>query len=339
MYLNVGKGMYWKILYIASAAGMVGGISEHATVAYYCTENRINTPRGYIIPFLINEVFWIIKEYAVPFLNLIKLKAFSEGSKFYKIFKYIIIFLFFIFIGCRLFIGYARMITGSVVSRNSRYGHAAAFTVTGIADMICTLSILYYVRKHNQQNINENAPEINYYIKRSSYIILLFVDVVSFILGVLNAVTELSGGKISSSYIDPFQCIKTSFILILACDALVFKYSVNYSVSNSSRELSNSFTNNKRVLNNNNYIKRASMKDVNFNLSKLNHSQSLTKITPVFNFSQHSASSCNPQFNNTIRYSVNPYDNTDYNINDDTIRRFSGYKPNNRNSRVEFASF
>ncbi|ORX73433.1 hypothetical protein BCR32DRAFT_305211, partial [Anaeromyces robustus] len=134
MHLNVGKGMYWKILYIASAAGMIGGISEHATIAYYCTEDRINTPRGYIIPFLINEVFWIIKEYAVPFLNLIKLKAFSEGSKFYKMFKYIIIFLFFIFTGCRLFIGYARMTAGSVVSRNSRYGHAAAFTVTGIAD-------------------------------------------------------------------------------------------------------------------------------------------------------------------------------------------------------------
>ncbi|ORX73434.1 hypothetical protein BCR32DRAFT_249951 [Anaeromyces robustus] len=322
MHVNVGKGMYWKILYVASFVGMIGGVSEHATVAFYCTPERIDKPRGYIITFLANEICWIIKEYAVPFLNLIKLKAFSEGSKLYNYIKYIIIFLFFIFMGFRIFIGYTRMVTGCVVSPNSRYGHGGAFTVTAIADMICTLGILYFVRKHNKQNFNNNSHEIGHYIKRSSYIILLFVDVVGFALGMLNTITELSDGNISSSYIEPLQCIKTSFILILACDALVFKYSVNYSVNSSSKgELSNkeiSSGYNRHNRSNYNSSKNASMKDVNINYTKLNQSNdNLTKVNPVFNFSQHNASNCNSQFSNsTLNYPSKAYDIKDYPSNE-----------------------
>ncbi|ORX73435.1 hypothetical protein BCR32DRAFT_249952 [Anaeromyces robustus] len=341
MHINVGKGMYWKILYIASFVGMIGGVSEHATVAYYCTSARIDKPRGYIIPFLANEICWIIKEYAVPFLNLIKLKAFSEGSKSYKYFKYIILFLFFIFMGFRIFIGYTRMVTGCVVSPNSRYGHGGAFTVTAIADMICTLGILYFVRKHNKQNFNNNSTDIGHYIKRSSYIILLFVDVVGFALGILNTVTELSGGKISSSYIEPLQCIKTSFILILACDALVFKYSVNYSVNSSSRDLSNkeiSSGYNRHNRSNLNSSKNASMKDVNINYSNLNQSyNNLTKVNPVFNFSQHNASNCNSQFSNSLNYSTKVYDIIDY-PNNDYINHLSlhSHKSNHKNEYSQY---
>jgi len=336
MHLNIGKGMYWRILYYASLAGMIGGVSEHATVAYYCTIDRFYKERGLVIPFLANEICWIVKEYAVPFLNLIKLKAFSDGSTSYKIFKYIIVFLFFIFTFFRLYIGWARMTTGQVVSRKSRYGHGGAFITTALADIICTVSILYHVRKHNQENLN-NAPEIGHYIKRSSYIILLFVDIAGFALGVLNTATELSNGLISDSYIDPLQCIKTSFILILACDALVFKYSVNYSVSSTSRELSNKDFSNNYSKHNSNYNLNSSMKDYNFsNISNINQTSSLTKINPVFNFSQHNASSCNSKFNSINGFSSHEtaeFPSSEY------LKRLSLHKSVNLNSKHEYVPY
>jgi len=38
MFVNVGKGRYWRILFYAAVAGFVGVVIENSTVAYMCRE-------------------------------------------------------------------------------------------------------------------------------------------------------------------------------------------------------------------------------------------------------------------------------------------------------------
>lgn len=259
MYINVGKGKYWKILYYAALSGLIGGLVENGTVAYVCTQNEENVKRFYMVPFLLNEVFWIFKEYSVPFLNLIKLRAFINGRKSAKFIEYIIYFLFVLFVACRFYIGYVRMTSGLLKTTESRLGHTAAFVVMALADIICTVSILFFVRKHNHQNITYNN-NIDHYIKRSSYMTLIFVDLIGIILAFFNFTTAIFKTNFPESYINPFQAVKSSFILILACDAMVFKYSV----TSSSRDRSSNYNNNnmskESLTFNNGYNSNLSMK-------------------------------------------------------------------------------
>jgi len=285
MYFNIGRGRYWKILFYASMAGVFGTLIEKGTVAYICREGDIENPRFHLYSLLVAEIFWIVKEYAIPFLNLTKMKAFSNG-KHSKILKITIITLFFAFVAARFYIGYERAINGVLSNKQVVYGHMVAFTIMAIADLICTFGIIYYVNTHNKQECMK-ANDITHYIKRSSYIILVCVDIVSVILAVLNGLSQNFGDVIPISFTRPFHNIKCSFILILACDALLFKYGV----TSCSVRSTNNYKYGDTYFNNNNAI----IKSGNFG----SHNDTTTN-----NKSQNDTSSTIPQFN---------YSTTDYN--------------------------
>ncbi|ORY09799.1 hypothetical protein LY90DRAFT_708961 [Neocallimastix californiae] len=227
MYVNVGKGKILANIIYAALAGCIGSIIENGTVAYLCRKSEVenNIPRFKVITFFIAEFCWIVEEFSVPLLNLTKMKAFSKG-KATKIVNYIIFGLLALFIIFRFGIGYHRMSSGLLSNNKIKAFHSLAFGVMAVADLICTFGILYFVKKHNQQE-NINTSNINHYIKRSSYIILVCVDVVGVCLSLFNFLIEHFG--IPGEYLTPFHCVKCSFTLILACDALLFKYSVNTS--------------------------------------------------------------------------------------------------------------
>jgi len=232
MYLNIGNGKYWKVLFYSSIAGLVGALIENSTLGYICQESQINKTYK-IVPFFISEFFWIVCEYSIPMLNLIKMKAFGKG-KVANIINYIVLGMFIPFAFCRFKIGYERMELGYLHNRNIRKLHGYAFFTIAVADMICTFSILYFVKLHNQQTFA--TSNVSDYIKKSSYIILITVDVVSFALSFLNILTNsgVAESIVPSSIIVPFHCFKSTFLLILAVDALLFKYGINVTSMNAS---------------------------------------------------------------------------------------------------------
>jgi len=234
MYINVGKGRYWKVLIYAATAGLLGSFLENGTVAILCLEGNKDVNYRFVPSFLICEFFWIPCEYAIPYLNLIKMKAFAKG-RFASFMKYLIIFLTFPFILFRLLIGYERMKKGYLQDPSIRAYHGFAFSVMALADIICTFCILYFVKQNNTQCVLK-ASNINNYIKHSSYTTLVTVDIVSAILSTLNIIANIGPFKddISSNIITPLHCLKCSFTLILAADALIFKYGANTSSLNES---------------------------------------------------------------------------------------------------------
>ncbi|KAG4081500.1 hypothetical protein H8356DRAFT_1759605 [Neocallimastix lanati (nom. inval.)] len=207
-YENFGK--YWKILFYVSICGIVGNIVECIGVINTCLKGKENET-GIVIPFILEEFTCFFKEYSVPVLNLVKMKAYSKG-KLSNIVKYVIIFLAIPFAYCRFTIGYERMTNGVLKTRKTEEFHGYAFAVMGFADFICTVSIFYFVRKFNKEH--------------SSYVTLIFIDIDSMILSIL----QILNGKIEnfpSCILNPFRDVKTGFLLILAVDAFVFKYNVH----------------------------------------------------------------------------------------------------------------
>ncbi|ORX47808.1 hypothetical protein BCR36DRAFT_371448 [Piromyces finnis] len=232
LYYNVGKGKYWKILFYASLAGILGAFIENITVAYICSSNNnFNN----IIPLLINEVFWISNEYAIPLLNLIKMKAFARGL-LAEITKYIIIGLSIPFMTFRLSIGFERMSRGYLRDKLINSYHGYCFAIMAIADIICTFAILYFVRLNNKKVFVIATSNVNNYIKHSSYTILVIVDVVSALLSIIDIFSNVGPfkDKFSDKLFTPLHCLKCSFILILAIDAFIFKYDANINSQNGS---------------------------------------------------------------------------------------------------------
>lgn len=240
MYINVGSGKYWKILFYASLAGFLGGLLENLTIGFICQgDYDPNVHNNPVITFLIDEVFWTLCEYSIPYLNLIKMKAFSQGKVANSI-KYTIYILFIPFAIFRLLIGYHRMRKGYLIDEDIQALHGYAFGIMAISDILCTIFILYYVRKHNTQETLKGSS-IHNFIKKSSYTILVTVDIVSILLSIFHII--FSSGlfidrnntntviETSESVTVPFHCLKSNFILILATDAVLFKYSANTSSS------------------------------------------------------------------------------------------------------------
>jgi len=237
MYKNIGSGIYWKVLFYASFAGLLGTLSENGTVAYICrASEKENFDNGnkdssmHFILLLVDEIFWIISEYAIPYLNLIKMKAFAEGKTAIVV-RGTIYILLIPFVIVRFMIGYTRMKHGYLSDSHIQQYHGYAFGVMGIADLICTFAILYFVKKNNRKANSDT--NLNHYVKHSSYTILVCVDVVSCVLSFLNIFVTVSGGNdILKNVIIPFHCLKSSFVLILAVDALLFKYGANMNSHN-----------------------------------------------------------------------------------------------------------
>jgi len=233
LYFNVGKGVYWKVLFYASLAGLLGSIFENITVSYICREDmRMEQHSIFFTFFLINEMFWITCEYSIPYLNLIKMKAFARG-KLASIIRIVILVLAVPFIYFRFLIGYARMKRGYLNDDDIQIYHGYAFGVMAMADIICTFSILYFVRQNNLRAISN----LDNYIKHSSYTILVGVDIVSTCLSLLiiiNSAMVENPSKVLQSLTVPLYCFKSSFVLILALDAFLFKYGANMSSINES---------------------------------------------------------------------------------------------------------
>jgi len=91
-----------------------------------------------------------------------------------------------------------------------------------IADITCTISIIYFINLHNRNNKQPIATAISNHVKQSSYTILIAVDITGFLLSSFDLITNIRG--IPSSVTVPFHCLKSSFVLILATDNLLFKY-------------------------------------------------------------------------------------------------------------------
>jgi len=222
-----------------------------------------------VIPFFIAEFCWVVEEYSIPFLNLTKMRAFSRG-KLSKVINIFIMGLFPVFVTFRFYIGYNRMKDGVLTTKQTKYGHSLAFAVMAVADITCTFSILYFVKKHNSQEAMKATNNITNYIKRSSYIILICVDIVGVLLAVTNSITE-KFPQIPGSIVNPLHCIKCSFILILASDALLFKYGVNTSSNHESSGNYYNYSSNKKSRN---YLENTS------NISYKSKSQNMSSITP-----------------------------------------------------------
>jgi len=241
MYVNVGKGIYWKVLFYASIAGLIASILENGTVAHMCKEDQQSVSKPFSLIFLlIDEVFWIASEYSIPYLNLIKMKAFARG-KLAVIMKGAIIGLALPFIYFRFMIGYQRMKKGYLNDTDIKLYHGYAFGIMAIADLICTFGILYFVKKNNSHA--DLTTNLNEYIKHSSYTILLTVDVVSALLSILNIITNIQANDIKylSTSTIPFHCLKSTFVLILAVDAFLFKYGAHVTSVHESTSGSKSF--------------------------------------------------------------------------------------------------
>jgi len=163
------------------------------------------------------------------------MKAFSNGKN-PKILNITILIFFFFYSGARIYIGYCRSFDGVLSNERVSYGHMVAFFFMAIADLICTIGILYYIKTFNNEDYIKDNNNIDHYIKRSSYIILVCVDIVSILLAIFNGLSVRYNELIPESFTKPFLNLKISFILILACDALLFKYSV---YSSSARASSN----------------------------------------------------------------------------------------------------
>jgi len=252
MYTHVGNGKYWKVLFYASLAGLIGASIEHSTLAYICQKSQHDN-HTMVPSFLIEEFFWIICEYSIPYLNLIKMGALSKGT-FVKFIKALIYLLFIPFAGVRLYNGYDRMMEGFLYTPISRTCHGIAFGIMAVADFICTIFIIFFIKRKNRKGtLNNNG--ISNYIKSSSYTILISVDIVSFALSVLYIISTLfpeNADLESSTTI--FHCLKSVFILILATDALIFKYGVN---GGSTFQSSNNLSNHLSPTNNNDYFKNS----------------------------------------------------------------------------------
>jgi len=238
MYMHVGHGKYWKILFYTSIAGLIGAISEHATIAYICQKSQLENHTK-VIPFFINEFFWIVSEYAIPFLNLIKMKSLVT-LRAVKYSKISVKLLFIPFIIARALIGWDRMTKGYLNSDLGRTFHGVAFGIMAISDIICTSCIIYFIQnKINTRNGNTNGGVLNY-LRESSYTILILVDIVSITLSILYIIsTVFPGNPNYESSINLFHCLKSNFLLILATDALIFRFESGVIATNIEESISN----------------------------------------------------------------------------------------------------
>jgi len=231
MYINSGNGKYWKILFYTSISGLLGCIIENSTISYLCRDGNENTKYMFVYSFFINEIFWIITEYSIPYLNLIKMKAYANGKAVIVI-EYIIYIMFSAFAIVRIFIGYERGINGYLSSELLDTLHGITFGIMALADFICSIFIIYFVRVYNK-SVEEKALSFHHYIKRSSYIVILAVDFVSFMISVLFFLKKNSYfNRIFPSNIDKtFRFFKVAFQLILGVDVLLFKFEVNFNAN------------------------------------------------------------------------------------------------------------
>jgi len=276
MYIHVGQGRYWRVLFYASTAGLIGALIEHSTLAYICQKGKENEGLTQVPPFFIEEFFWIICEYAVPYLNLIKMEAISNG-KAVGLIRKIIYVLLIPFSAARLYDGYDRMIKGYLSTELSGVCHGIAFGTMALADVICTIFIIYFIKAKNRSG-TLNSNSVTNQIKNSSYTILICVDIVSLILSILYIMSSniFPGNRNLESSTSLFHCLKSVFILILATDALIFKYGVNNNSSLGGSTVTSPKSTSHDIYFGNNSYKNYNTNTVNNNMSSSAYSIDMT---------------------------------------------------------------
>jgi len=242
MYMNAGSGHYWTMLFYASLAGMIASFLENATLSFECSEAHIEQRHnGIAVLYLFGELFWIITEYSIPYLNLIKMKAIAKSDTA-KTISYVIYGLAIPFIGSRFAIGYSRYKNGYLNDEGIEILHGFAFLFMGVADLICTIFIIHFINKYNNRS-STHGNDLTNHIQQSSYTILITVDIVSLLLSALYIIVTIVNYRNDSGTLTfmqkvfakdlpiPFHCFKSVFLLILATDALLFKYGASNNTS------------------------------------------------------------------------------------------------------------
>ncbi|OUM62634.1 hypothetical protein PIROE2DRAFT_11008 [Piromyces sp. E2] len=228
MYSCAGKGNYWKVLYYSSVMGLIGAFFEHSTLAYICQKSQENH-HTVVVTFFIEEFCWIVNEYSISILNLIKMKTVVLGTQ-QKIVKYLILTLLIPFSIARLYDGYDRMMKGYLNTDKSKICHGIAFGILGISDIICTTAIIYHAWKKGKNGLLDKS--ISGFLKNSSFTTLIIVDMVSLLLSILYIISTLMPSNTAlASSTTLFHCLKSVFILILGIDSFIFKYEVADSIS------------------------------------------------------------------------------------------------------------
>lgn len=216
-YFKIGHGKFWTTLFVASIAGFVAAVLEKICMA--CTEHPDNKNMGIYILLLIDEPGWILSEFCIPYLNMVKLEAFISKvqARYLKVFVGIAFVLFAYF---RFKIGYLRYSCHTVFNDDIYHAHGYAFSIMAITELICTFFILKKMTKDyklaKKRGIDGNIYE---YSRKSSFFILLIIDFCGFILAILSMFSNYT----LEGILKPFHCIKSNFVLILAVDTLIFK--------------------------------------------------------------------------------------------------------------------
>jgi len=216
-YFRVGRNAYWRVLYISSWCGLVGSIIENICIAW--TEHPNNTNRYIYLLYIINEPFWIVSEFTIPYVNMMKVSVLIMKKKKTMLNIYISI-LFILFVVFRIKIGILRYKEKEVFNDIIYRAHGYSFLTMAVAELSCTLLLIksltidYEIAKRKGHNGN-----IFNYSKRSSYFILLVIDICGFILAILSMLSDYT----VKAFLVLFHCLKSNFVLILAVDALILK--------------------------------------------------------------------------------------------------------------------
>ncbi|KAJ3029602.1 hypothetical protein HDV00_009530 [Rhizophlyctis rosea] len=214
MWLRVGRGLYWTILLCMSIAGLIATSLENLAQILYNYTNGMN----FYYLCIVSEPCWIISEFGVVALNLIKLKTLM-GRRIFGVMCVLQSMLFFAFCACRIRIGINRFKLSMLNSEEIWQTHSPAFGLTAAAELLCTIAILTVV-VHQIRSERDMATRLatHKHLFGSSFFVLLIVDLV----GVMLAITSNLAPDLQE-LLAPFLAIKSAFALILASDNLVIK--------------------------------------------------------------------------------------------------------------------
>jgi len=227
MYNCAGSGRYWKILLSGSIFGMIGAVIENSGTAWLKTidkNSKHHLSKAYYCYFLA-EIGWIITEFSIPYLNLIKLNTLTQ-TKLKKFVNYTIMMLFSLFSCSRLCIGYLRLSNHCLYNEAIYHAHGVAFGITAIADGSLSVLIFIELNKSAKKTKEKDGETFNLLIsfKKSSLFILFIVDLMSVILAILSIfISDSPFGQGVNKLMKPFHALKSNFLLILAIDAFIFK--------------------------------------------------------------------------------------------------------------------
>ncbi|KAJ3291270.1 hypothetical protein HK104_006213 [Borealophlyctis nickersoniae] len=216
MYGRMGSGLYWKSLLIISTAGIIGATFENfERIMYVYTGGN-----GKFFAFsILAEPCWIVSEFGVVALNLVKIRVLTTRKVFLGI-GAVNFLLFLAFCALRIRIGVIRFKAVTLNSTEIWNAHTPAFAIIAVAEglLTCTILFLMYRQAQREQTISVGAP-MRKRLVQSSMFVLLLVDFV----GMMLAITSSFQSDALQSLVKPFLALKSCSALILGVDAIILK--------------------------------------------------------------------------------------------------------------------